>query len=181
MPFTPYYTMKDSGRHRLLPDPSTRWFVFFVPELSRRSRQLHSRQPAGHAGAHRAGMVLPAVLRDPAPSRASCSACSASCSAPPSCWCCCPGSTRRASSSAVSVPVIHKVLFWCFVLCVIGLGYLGRSRRTAARCLGRRILTAFPLYFLVLLPLVGLFRTPKRFPPRSPDSVLKGETAMGGS
>ena len=36
------------------------------PELSRPSRQLHSGQSGGDADAHRAGMVLPAVLRDPA-------------------------------------------------------------------------------------------------------------------
>ena len=42
------------------------WFVFFMPELPRPRRQLHPGQPAGDAGAHRAGMVLPAVLRDPA-------------------------------------------------------------------------------------------------------------------
>jgi hypothetical protein len=35
-------------------------------ELPRPPRQLHRGQPAGDAGAHRAGMVLPAVLRDPA-------------------------------------------------------------------------------------------------------------------
>ena len=35
-------------------------------EFSRPSRQLHSGQSGGDADAHRAGMVLPAVLRDPA-------------------------------------------------------------------------------------------------------------------
>ncbi len=44
-----------------------------------------------------------------------------------------------------------------------------------------RILTAFYfLYFLVLLPLVGLFETPKPVPASIADSVLKGETAELG-
>jgi len=42
------------------------WFIFYMPKLSRRRRQLHPANP-GVTPAHiRAGMVLPAVLRDPA-------------------------------------------------------------------------------------------------------------------
>jgi ubiquinol-cytochrome c reductase cytochrome b/c1 subunit len=41
------------------------YFVFFAPNYGPPG-QLHPGQPAGDAGAHRAGMVLPAVLRDPA-------------------------------------------------------------------------------------------------------------------
>ena len=42
-----------------------RRLVFFAPN-ARPPGQLHPGQPAGDAAAHRAGMVLPAVLRDPA-------------------------------------------------------------------------------------------------------------------
>ena len=41
-------------------------FVFFAPNLFGEPGQLHSGQSAGDAAAYRAGMVLPAVLRDPA-------------------------------------------------------------------------------------------------------------------
>ncbi|MFO1115791.1 MAG: cytochrome b N-terminal domain-containing protein [Beijerinckiaceae bacterium] len=82
--------------------------------------------------------------------------------------------------SAVYRPVF-KVLFWCFVLCVIGLGYLGSQPPEGGAVLAARILTAFYfLYFLVLLPLVGLFETPKQVPASIADSVLKGETAELG-
>ena len=64
------------GRLRLsaVPDPLCVVRVLH-PELSRPRRQLHPGQSGGDAGAHRAGMVLPAVLRDPAlDPRTSCSA-----------------------------------------------------------------------------------------------------------
>ena len=66
-----------------------------MPELSRPCRQLHPGQSGGDADAHRAGMVLPAVLRDPArdPEQADRrrSRCSARSSSSPSCR----GSTPR--------------------------------------------------------------------------------------
>ena len=65
------------------------------PELSRPRRQLHSGQSGGDAAANRAGMVLPAVLRDPArdPEQAARrhARCSARSGSSPSC----PGSTPR--------------------------------------------------------------------------------------
>ncbi len=42
------------------------WFVFFAPDYLGHADNYDPGQSAGHAGAHRAGMVLPAVLRDPA-------------------------------------------------------------------------------------------------------------------
>ena len=63
--FTPYATIKDAFAHGRVPG-RVRLFRLLHPELSRPSGQLHHRRSAEDAGAHRAGMVLPAVLRDPA-------------------------------------------------------------------------------------------------------------------
>ena len=64
VPFHPYYTMKDGfGVMVFLIIYAG---VTFFARLLGPSRQLHPGQPAGDARAHRAGMVLPAVLRDPA-------------------------------------------------------------------------------------------------------------------
>ena len=65
VPFTPYATIKDMFGVSVLPD-LLRLVHLLHAELSRRRRQLHSRQSRRDADAHRAGMVLPAVLRDPA-------------------------------------------------------------------------------------------------------------------
>ena len=65
LPFWPYFVMKDLLALAVI------LVVFFAivglhAELSRPPRQLHRGQPAGDAGAYRARMVLPAVLRDSA-------------------------------------------------------------------------------------------------------------------
>ena len=65
VPFTPYATIKDAFGIVLLP-AVLRLVHLLHAELSRRRRQLHSGQSRRDAGAYRAGMVLPAVLRDPA-------------------------------------------------------------------------------------------------------------------
>ncbi|MDE2361755.1 MAG: cytochrome b/b6 [Hyphomicrobiales bacterium] len=82
--------------------------------------------------------------------------------------------------SAVYRPV-YKVLFWCFIACVIGLGYLGSQPPEGGAVLAARILTAFYfIYFLVLLPLLGLFETPRPVPASIADSVLEGGAAEPG-
>jgi hypothetical protein len=63
---TPYYTVKD-GFGMVVFLMLLRLLRVLRAELSRPPGQLHPGQPAGDAGAYRAGMVLPAVLRDPAP------------------------------------------------------------------------------------------------------------------
>ncbi len=63
--FTPYATVKD-GFFMACFCILFAWFVFYIPNYPRPSRQLHPGQSGGDADAYRAGMVLPAVLRDPA-------------------------------------------------------------------------------------------------------------------
>ena len=74
--------------------------------------------------------------------------------------------------SAVYRPVF-KVLFWVFIACVIGLGYLGSQPPEGGAVLAARILTAYYFaHFLVILPLLGLFETPKEVPASINDAVL---------
>ena len=95
VPFHPYYTMKDgfgvmvfliiyAGVHLLRA------------RLHGPSRQLHPGQPAGDARAHRAGMVLPAVLRDPARDSRQAGRRAGDVRRHRACCSCCPGSTPRA-------------------------------------------------------------------------------------
>ncbi len=62
VPFHPYYTVKD-GFAVICFTILFAWFVFFAPERPGPRRQLHPGQPAADARAHRAGVVLPALLR----------------------------------------------------------------------------------------------------------------------
>ena len=74
--------------------------------------------------------------------------------------------------SAVYRP-IYKILFWVFIACVIGLGYLGSQPPEGGAVLAARILTAYYFaHFLVILPLLGLFETPKEVPASINDAVL---------
>ena len=74
--------------------------------------------------------------------------------------------------SAVYRPV-YKILFWVFIACVIGLGYLGSQPPEGGAVLAARILTAYYfIHFLVILPLLGLFETPKEVPASINDAVL---------
>ena len=65
VPFTPYATIKDAfglACFMLL----YMWFVFYTPNYLGHADNYIPGQPGRDAVAHRAGVVLPAVLRDPA-------------------------------------------------------------------------------------------------------------------
>ncbi|MFV0281336.1 MAG: cytochrome b [Rhodoblastus sp.] len=80
--------------------------------------------------------------------------------------------------SAVYRPVF-KVLFWVFIACVIGLGYLGSQPPEGGAVLAARILTAYYfIHFLVILPLLGLFETTKEVPASINDAVLAKHAAQ---
>ena len=66
VPFHPYYTVKDGFAIIAVPDHLRGRSCSSCPNCAGRCRQLHPGQPAGDAAADRAGMVPPAVLRDPA-------------------------------------------------------------------------------------------------------------------
>ncbi len=68
----------------------------------------------------------------------------------------------------------YRLLFWVFVAIGIGLGYLGSQPPEGSYLLWARILTAlYFLYFLVALPLAGLFERPKPLPTSITESVLE--------
>jgi ubiquinol-cytochrome c reductase cytochrome b subunit len=75
---------------------------------------------------------------------------------------------------------LYKQFFWIFALVCIGLGYLGSQPPEGGYVIAARILTAYYfLHFLVVMPLLGLFETPKPRPASIADAVL-ASTGGGG-
>jgi ubiquinol-cytochrome c reductase cytochrome b subunit len=84
--------------------------------------------------------------------------------------------TSRVKSA--SFRPVYRVFFWVFVICGIGLGYLGAMPAEGGYVIASRILTFYYFaFFLIIMPLLGLFETPKPLPASIADSVL----ARGGS
>ena len=76
---------------------------------------------------------------------------------------------------------VYKVFFWAFVLVCIGLGYLGAMPAEGGYLIAGRILTASYFgFFLVIMPLLGMFETPRALPATIADAVLgkRGNVAM---
>ena len=68
---------------------------------------------------------------------------------------------------------LYKQFFWILVAVSIGLGYLGSQPPEGGYVIAARILTFWYFFhFLVLLPLLGLFETPKPRPASIADAVL---------
>jgi ubiquinol-cytochrome c reductase cytochrome b/c1 subunit len=69
-----------------------------------------------------------------------------------------------------------------FFLAVIGLGYLGSQEPTGGYVVAARILTVYYFgYFLVILPLLGLFERTKPLPNSISESVLRDGVPAGAS
>ncbi|MCC0053439.1 MAG: cytochrome b/b6 [Rhodobiaceae bacterium] len=69
---------------------------------------------------------------------------------------------------------LYKQFFWVLVLVCVGLTYLGGKPAEGGYVIAARILTGYYfLHFLVILPLLGLFETPKPLPASISESVLK--------
>ncbi len=68
---------------------------------------------------------------------------------------------------------MFKVLFWMFVICCVGLGYLGSQEVGDTATLVARILTLGYFGFLVVaLPLLGVIERPRPVPASITDAVL---------
>jgi ubiquinol-cytochrome c reductase cytochrome b subunit len=68
---------------------------------------------------------------------------------------------------------VYRVFFIVFVLTCIGLGYLGAMPAEGGYVLASRLLTLYYFgFFLVILPLLGMYETPKPVPATIADSVL---------
>ena len=171
VPFTPYATIKDMF--------GVACFLLFYSlvhllhaELSRRRRQLHPGQSRRDAGAYRAGMVLPAVLRDPAfdpeqarrrhrdvrgDHRAGRS---------------CPGSTapKPARRNTVRWPSSSSGSSWSSASCS---AISASQPPEGIYVIAGRILTfCYFAYFLIVLPLLARIETPRPVPNSIADDVL---------
>ena len=151
------------------------WFVFYIPNYLLDADNSVPANPLVTPAAYRAGMVSAAVLRDPARDpqqagrrrwrwrRRSC--CSPSC----------PGSTPRRSSRAKYRP-LFRFFFWMFVVCCVGLGYLGSQEVSDGTTLVARILAiGYFGFLLVVLPLLGLIEKTKPLPASIADAVLQAK------
>jgi ubiquinol-cytochrome c reductase cytochrome b/c1 subunit len=74
-----------------------------------------------------------------------------------------------------------RVLFWVFVATCLGLGYLGAMPAEGGYVVAAQILTFYYFaHFLVILPLLGLFETPKPLPNSISESIF-GKDGSGKS
>jgi ubiquinol-cytochrome c reductase cytochrome b subunit len=74
---------------------------------------------------------------------------------------------------------LYKQFFWVLIAATIGLGYLGSQPPEGIYVVASRILTAYYfLHFLVIMPLLGLFETPRPRPASIADAVLGGGGAQ---
>jgi ubiquinol-cytochrome c reductase cytochrome b/c1 subunit len=89
--------------------------------------------------------------------------------------------TSRVRSAAYRP--LYKQFFWIFVLVCIGLTYFGAKPPEGWYLIAARLLTAYYfIHFLVILPLLGLFETPRPVPASISEAVLgRGGGAIGGS
>jgi ubiquinol-cytochrome c reductase cytochrome b/c1 subunit len=68
----------------------------------------------------------------------------------------------------------YRLFFWLFVLCCIGLGWLGAQRPEGIYVILSRVLTIYYFgFFLVIMPLLGLVETTKPLPKSITDDVLR--------
>ena len=122
-------------------------FVFFAPNYLGEPDNYIPANPLVTPDAHRAGMVLPAVLRHPARRSPTSWAACWPCSARSPCCSSCRGSTPRRVRSCTFRP-IYK---WFMFVLVIDVHRAGRLRRQSA---GRLVRAAVPArHGLLLLPL----------------------------
>jgi ubiquinol-cytochrome c reductase cytochrome b/c1 subunit len=175
VPFTPYATIKD-GFAMVCFLAFYSWFVFYVPNVLGHADNYIQANPLvtpAHIVPEWYFLPFYAILRA-VPDKlggviAMFSAIAVLAFLP---WL----DTSRVKSA--SFRPVYKVFFWVFVLVCIGLGYLGAMPAEGGYVTASRILMAYYFgFFLIIMPLLGLFETPKPLPASIADSVL----ARGGS
>ncbi|GGH28692.1 hypothetical protein GCM10007036_38060 [Alsobacter metallidurans] len=74
---------------------------------------------------------------------------------------------------------LYRQFFWLFAVAAVGLGWLGAKPPEGGYVIASRILTFYYFaHFLIVLPLLGLFETPRRLPGSIAEAVLgKGGSA----
>ncbi|NDA46886.1 MAG: cytochrome b, partial [Alphaproteobacteria bacterium] len=79
--------------------------------------------------------------------------------------------TSRVKSAAYRP--LYKFFFWLFVVACLGLGFLGSKPPDGVYVIAARLLTLYYFgFFLIIMPLLGLFETPKPVPASIADAVL---------
>jgi ubiquinol-cytochrome c reductase cytochrome b/c1 subunit len=178
LPFTPYATIKDSfGIVCFLILYA--WFIFYVPNYLGDADNYIPANPLStppHIVPEWYYLPFYAILRS-IPSKlggviAMFSAIIVLCFLP---WL----DTSRVRSAKYRP--VYKVFFWVFVAACIGLGYLGAQPPEGGYVIAARLLSVYYFaFFLIIMPLLGLFETPKQVPASIADAVL-GKGAAGAS
>jgi quinol-cytochrome oxidoreductase complex cytochrome b subunit len=177
LPFTPYATIKDSfGIVCFLILYA--WFIFYVPNyLGDADNYIPANPLSTPAHIVPEWYYLPfyAILRS-IPSKlggviAMFSAIIVLCFLP---WL----DTSRVKSAKYRP--VYKIFFWVFVASCILLGYLGAQPPEGGFVIAARLLTIYYFaFFLIIMPLLGLFETPKPVPNSIADAVL-GKGSVSG-
>ncbi|MEQ1613129.1 MAG: cytochrome b N-terminal domain-containing protein [Hyphomicrobiaceae bacterium] len=77
---------------------------------------------------------------------------------------------------------IYRWFFWLFAFTCVALGYLGSKPAEGVYVMWARIFTAYYFaHFLLVMPFVGLFETPKKLPRSIAESVLGPAGGGAGS
>ena len=179
LPFTPYATIKDSfGIVCFLILYA--WFIFYVPNyLGDADNYIPANPLSTPAHIVPEWYYLPfyAILRS-IPSKlggviAMFSAIIVLCFLP---WL----DTSRVRSAKYRP--VYKIFFWVFVASCLLLGYLGAQPPEGGYVIAARLLTIYYFaFFLIIMPLLGLFETPKAVPASIADAVLGKASAAGSS
>jgi ubiquinol-cytochrome c reductase cytochrome b/c1 subunit len=75
---------------------------------------------------------------------------------------------------------LYRQFFWIFVIVCLLLGWLGAKPAEGGYVTAARILTAYYFaHFFLILPLLGMFETPKPLPKSISESVLKEGVPIG--
>ena len=172
VPFTPYATVKDAFA-LVLFFMFFAWFVFFIPNFLGHADNYIEANPAvtpAHIVPEWYFLPFYAILRA-VPDKlggvlAMFGAIAVLFVLP---WL----DTSKVRSNAYRP--LAKQFFWVFVAVCIGLGYLGAMPAEGGYVIMSRVLTImYFAYFLIVLPLLGLFETPRKMPASIADSVLGG-------
>ena len=171
LPFTPYATIKD-GFAMICFMMFFAWWIFYVPNyLGHADNYIEANPLATPAHIVPEWYYLPfyAILRA-VPSKlggvvAMFSAILVLCFLP---WL----DTSRVRSAKYRP--VYKVFFWLFVASAVGLGYLGAMPAEGGYVLASRLLAIYYFaFFIIVMPLLGLFETPRAVPASIAESVLK--------